>query len=61
MQIALEVLALEPGMATPPVVLGNVLRRLEPSGEEAASQRAVGDKADAQFPAGLQNFALGVP
>ena len=61
MQITLEVLTLEPGMATPPVVLGNVLRRPESSGEETTSQWAVGHKTDAQFPAGLQDFALGIP
>src|ERR1039458_9726892 len=61
MQIALEVFALEPGMVTPPVVLRNGILRLEPSSEETASHWAVGDKADAQLPARLQDIAFGIP
>jgi len=38
MQIAFEVFALEPGMVTPPIVLGNRILRLEAFSEDAASQ-----------------------
>ena len=61
MQIAFEVFALEPRMATPPVILRNGNLRLEPSSEEATSQWAVGNKAYTQLPARFQDFTFGIP
>ena len=48
-EVLLEVLALESRRLAAPVSLGNVLGALEPAGEEASSQRAVGHKPDAQL------------
>jgi hypothetical protein len=61
MQIAPEIISLEPGMMTAPVVLWNVIRRLESPSEKATSQWAVSNKAGAQLPACTQDFAFRIP
>jgi hypothetical protein len=48
-QIALEVFALKAGVVAAPVAGVEVVDGVEPAGEEAAAQRAVGHKGDAQF------------
>src|SRR5580700_778110 len=51
-KILLKVLALETRGIAPVIVGGKIVEALEPSGQEAASQRAVSDEPDTQFAAG---------
>ncbi len=55
-----EVLALEARAVAAVVVLGEVLGPGDRAGEKAAAERAVGDEADAQAPAGGEHAGLGV-
>ena len=57
-QISGEVLPLEPRVHAPEVAFRDVFGLLELSREEAASERAVRDEADAQLPQRIQNPLL---
>jgi len=59
-KIFLEILPLKTRRETPVIVSGQVFKSLDLAGEKPASQRAVGDKADAQFPTGGQDFIFGI-
>src|SRR4029078_6762742 len=54
----LEVLSLEARIVAPPVVGREIVDRSEAAGEEAAAERAVGDEADAQGAAGVEDALL---
>src|SRR5207248_9149207 len=60
LQVPREVLALKARIAAPPVVRGEIFVAPDLAREEAAPQRAVGDKADAQLAARGQNLVLRV-
>src|SRR5205823_13756069 len=55
-----EVLILKARELSAPVVLRQVFRLLEASRQEAATERAISDKADAQLPARGEDFRLNV-
>src|SRR5271165_706438 len=59
-EVLLKVLTLEPWFVAAEVFRRQVIDRLELSGQESATQRAVGDEPDAQFPHGRQDLGLGL-
>ena len=59
-QVAGEVVALESRRVAPIIVGRQILEAAETPGEEAASEWAVGDEADAERPAGAEDFLLGL-
>src|SRR5208283_1447228 len=59
-EVLLEVLALKPWRVAAEVFGRQVIDRLEPSGQETATQRAVGDEPDAQFAHDRQDLGLGL-
>ena len=60
-QVLLEGLPLEPRAVPPPVVVGQVVDFPDRAGEEATAKRALGHEADAQLPAGGEDFHFHVP
>src|SRR6185436_3982154 len=59
-EIALEVLALKARVLTTPVAWREIVHRAEPSGEEPAAERAVGDEADAELTTRRQQPVFGI-
>ena len=59
-QVALEVLALETRVLAAKIVGREIVGLLESAGQEPASQRAVGDEADAEFAHRGEDFVLRV-
>src|SRR5437879_11280687 len=60
-QVALEVLALEPGMGAPGIVGLEALWRPDGAREEPTAERAVGDEADPELTDCGEDLVLGVP
>src|SRR6185436_1096275 len=56
-----EVLPLEPRVAATPVVRRHIVDGAEPSGQEAATERAIGDECDFQLTQCWNQLVLGVP
>src|SRR5204862_3852584 len=56
--VALDVLARHARMPAPEVVLAELVRRRETSGEEAPAERAVCDEADSQLAHGVEHLPL---
>src|ERR1051326_7943127 len=59
-KVLLEVFSLKARRHAAEIVGGQVFKALELSSQKAASERAIGHKADAQFAYGGQNFILGI-
>ena len=59
-EVLAQVLLLEARPAAAEVRLLEVVDRAEPAGEEAASERAVGDEADPELADGRQDLRLGI-
>ena len=59
-EILVEILALKPRRLPAVVVLRQVRVRLEAPRQEAASERAIGDEADAELAAGGEELLLGL-
>ena len=60
LEVRLQVLAGEPRPVAAEVVGVELVRRLEPAGEEAAAERRVRDQADPELPQGRQDLRLEV-
>ena len=59
----LEIVPHKSRVTATPVVLGQIFTLFKPPSQEAAPQRAVGDEADIQFLAGIQDsyFRIAAP
>ena len=60
-QIAGEVLANEPRVRLTPVVVGNIVHRVDLTSKESMTQGRVGHEADAEFTQECQQLVLGIP
>src|SRR5581483_2338154 len=60
-EVPLEVLPLKAGEDPPPVVRLQIVDAFDLSAQESPAERAVGDEADAELPAGRKDLVFGLP
>ena len=57
-QVLLKILSLKPRGSAPVIIWREIFESLELASKKSASQRTIGNEADAQFAAGSKNFVL---